>query len=129
MEQQPILNEHNKQKHPPLHTAEKKTSLIRRGIVYLLLSLIATNASAQDRMFPSKVYADEMLRGYETALFDYFNISKANKFACLVKPSYHGEYCLSYNQRDNLLILKRAKKLMRKSILCELTTAWPIHCK
>lgn len=110
MEQEPILNAHNKEEYPPMHTAEKKTFLIRRGIVYLLLSLIATNASAQDRMFPSKVYANERLRGYETALFDYFNISKANKFACLVKPSYHGQYCLSYNQRDNLLILKRAKK-------------------
>ena len=110
MEQEPVLNAHNKEEYPPMHTAEKNTSLIRRGIVFLLLSLIATNASAQDRMFPSKVYAGEMLRGYETALFDYFNISKANKFACLVEPSYHGEYCLSYNQRDNLLILKRAKK-------------------
>ena len=95
MEQEPILNEHNKLESPPMHTAEKNTSLIRRGIEFLLLSLIATNASAQDRMFPSKVYAGEMLRGYETALFDYFNISKANKFACLVIPSYHGEYCLS----------------------------------
>ena len=110
MEQEPVLNAHNKEEYPPMHTAEKNTSLIRRGIVFLLLSLIATNASAQDRMFPSKVYANEALRGYETALFDYFNISKANKFACLVIPSYHGEYCLSYNQRDNLLILKRAKK-------------------
>lgn len=30
MEQQPTLNEHNKQEYPPMHTAEMNTSLINQ---------------------------------------------------------------------------------------------------
>ena len=80
----------------------------KRSLFLILLTLMALNLSAQDRMIPSYIRALKSSRTYETNLLEYFDIGEADRFAYLVKPSFREEYCISYNRKTKSLILKRA---------------------
>lgn len=79
-----------------------------RKIVLLLFAISSFNLLAQDRMTLARIEMSTLSRGYETSLINYFDIAKADNFACLVRPSFSGEYCLTYCKATKSLKLKRA---------------------
>ncbi len=81
-----------------------------RIFALLLFTISSLNLLAQDRMTPARIFMTTKLRGYETSLINYFDIAKSDNFACLVQPSFTGEYCLTYCKNTNSLKLKRAAK-------------------
>lgn len=81
---------------------------MRVCLMCLTLSL-AIDLHAQDRMKPARIEMLSSLRGYETDLINFFCVDDAD-FACLIKPSFSGEYCLSYSCRTRSLNLKCASK-------------------
>lgn len=81
-----------------------------RKFIILLFTFSAFNLQAQDRMTPAKIFMNSDLRGYETSLINYFDIDYTDKFACLIRPSFTSEYCLSLCKKTNSLKLKRATK-------------------
>ena len=79
MEQEPVLNEHNKQEYPPMHTAGLNTSLITRTkIVFSLLIclfLTACNSDVHHIKFKLNEYAfiDKTLeKNLETVIAEQF---------------------------------------------------------
>lgn len=81
-----------------------------RKIMLLLFAISSFNLLAQDRMTPARIWTNTLSRGYETSLINYFDIAEADNFACLVRPSFTGEYCLTYCKDTKSLKLKRAAK-------------------
>lgn len=81
-----------------------------RKLVLLVFAFSAVNLFAQDRMTPAEICMDSGLRGYETSLINYFNINEADGFAYLVKPSFTGEYCLTFCKNTSSLKLKHVTK-------------------
>jgi len=90
----------------------KDTTLnnVKRLVILLFVFLTYNLVGAQDRMDPAKIYMDNPSRGYETSLFNYFNIAESDNFAFLVKPSFTGESCLTFDKKTNMLKLKRATR-------------------
>ena len=104
MEQEIILNEHNKQEYPPMHTARIDTSLIKRAFCVVLLLLYMGTLCAQDRMTPAKFE-----QGREEKLYSIFDIAESDGFAYLVDPAFSPDYCLTYDRESKSLILKQLK--------------------
>ena len=104
MEQEIILNEHNKQEYPPMHTARIDTSLIKRVFCVVLLLLYMGTLCAQDRMTPAKFE-----QGREEKLYSIFDIAESDGFAYLVDPAFSPDYCLTYDRESKSLILKQLK--------------------
>ena len=94
----------------------QNTTIVGTSKVCRLTAFFATmlvlflSAAAQDRMIPSEIRTGGGFRGYETALFEYFDLWDAEGFAYLVVPSFSPEYCLTYNYKSKSLVLKKATK-------------------
>ena len=95
---------------------KQNTTIVGTSKVCRLTAFFATmlvlflSAAAQDRMIPSEIRTGVRSRGYETALFEYFDLWDAHGFAYLVVPSFTPEYCLTYNYKSKSLVLKKATK-------------------
>jgi hypothetical protein len=95
---------------------KQNTTIVGTSKVCRLTAFFATmlvlflSAAAQDRMIPSRIRTGGNLRGYETALFKYFDVWNATGFAYLVEPSFSPEYCLTYDYKSKSLLLKKATK-------------------
>lgn len=81
------------------------SSILKKGLCLLILSLAALNLFAQDRMIPSRIWTGKDLRNSETKLFDKFAIKEAERFAFIALPSFDRPYCLSYDCDTKSLIL------------------------
>ena len=93
---------------------EQQTSK-RRATLCIFFVLASFCGVAQERMIPALICDNSGSRGYETSLIELFNIGKASKFAFLVKPSFSPEYCLSYENKTQQLVLKEAASIVWKS--------------
>lgn len=109
MEQEPILNEHNKQEYPPMHTAGLNTSsIIKRMVLCIVLLIMAYSVSAQQRMYP--IPKNQLKENkFDKKLSRGFGIDNAYKFVYQVEPSFTTEYCLSYDSINKSLLLCKSK--------------------
>ena len=95
---------------------KQNTTIVGTSKVCRLTAFFATmlvlflSAAAQDRMIPSEIRTGVRSRGYETALFEYFDLWNAKGFAYLVVPSFTPEYCLTYDYKSKSLVLKKPTK-------------------
>ena len=109
MEQEPILNEHNKQEYPPMHTDGTDTSLIiKRVVLCIVLVMMAYSVFAQQRMCPIPK-ANLKENKFDKRLSLGFGIDTAYKFVYLVEPSFTTEYCLTYDSINQSLLLRKSK--------------------
>lgn len=105
----PVLNAHNKDEYPPMHTAEKNTYLfIKRMVLCLVLVMMAYSVSAQQRMCPIPK-ANLKENKFDKRLSLGFGIESAYKFVYLVEPSFTTEYCLTYDSINQSLLLCKSK--------------------
>ena len=109
MEHQPVLNVHNKEEYPPMHTAEKNTSLIiKRIILCVVMVFMSYSVNAQERMYP--IPKDNLKKNnFDKKLSLGFGIDSAYKFVYLVEPSFTTEYCLTYDSINKSLLLCKSK--------------------
>lgn len=105
----PVLNAHNKDEYPPMHTAEKNTYLfIKRMVLCLVLVMMAYSVSAQQRMYP--IPKDNLKKNnFDKNLSLGFEIDTAYKFVYQVEPSFTTEYCLTYDSINQSLLLCKSK--------------------
>ena len=109
MDQEPILNEHNKQEYPPMHTDGTDTSLIiKRVVLCIVLVMMAYSVFAQQRMCPIPK-ANLKENKFDKRLSLGFGIDTAYKFVYLVEPSFTTEYCLTYDSINQSLLLCKSK--------------------
>ena len=109
MNQQPILNEHNKQEYPPMHTGGMDISLIHKRVVfYTLFFVITLSAVAQERMYPIPQATLKECK-YDKKLPLGFGIDAAYKFVYQVEPSFTTEYCMTYDSINKSLLLCKSK--------------------
>lgn len=109
MEQEPILNEHNKQEEPRMHTGGMDISLIlKRTVIYTLLFVITLSTVAQERMYPIPQATLKECK-FDKELPLGFGIDTAYKFVYLVEPSFTTEYCLTYDSINKSFLLCKSK--------------------
>lgn len=109
MEQEPIINEHNKQEYPPMHTGGMNTSIIiKRVVLCIVLVMMAYSVSAQQRMYPIPK-ANLVENKFDKNLSIGFGIDTAYKFVYLVEPSFTTEYCITYDSINKSLLLCKSK--------------------
>ena len=142
--EEPILNAHNKEEYPPMHTAELNTSsIIKRVVLCIVLVMMAYSLCAQQRMYPIPK-ANLVENKFDNNLSVGFGIDTAYKFVYLVKPSFTTEYCLTYDSINQLLLLckskskigyaiwngesKEARKKRLSTYRLPVDEALPIHC-
>lgn len=105
----PILNAHNKEEYPPMHTAGMDTSLvIKRLVICIVLVMMACSVCAQRRMCPIPK-ANLKENKFDKRLSLGFGIESAYKFVYLVEPSFTTEYCLTYDSINQSLLLCKSK--------------------
>lgn len=109
MEHQPVLNVHNKEEYPPIHTGGADTSLIiKRIILCVVMVFMSYSVNAQERMYPiPKANLKECK--FDKKLPLGFGIDSAYKFVYLVEPSFTTEYCLTYDSINKSLLLCKSK--------------------
>ena len=109
MEQEPILNAHNKQEYPPMHTGGMNTPLIiKRIVLCIVMVFMAYSVCAQRRMYPIPK-ADLQGRKFDKKLSLGFGIDTAYKFVYLVGPPFTAEYCMTYDSINKSLLLCKSK--------------------
>lgn len=105
MEQEPVLNAHNKDEYPPMHTA---SLIMKRIVLCVVLIILANSAAAQRRMCPIPK-ANLKENKFDKRLSLGFGIESAYKFVYLVEPSFTTEYCLTYDSINQSLLLCKSK--------------------
>lgn len=105
MEQEPVLNAHNKDEYPPMHTAPL---IMKRIVLCVVLIILANSAAAQRRMCPIPK-ANLKENKFDKRLSLGFGIESAYKFVYLVEPSFTTEYCLTYDSINQSLLLCKSK--------------------
>ncbi|MBO7101170.1 MAG: hypothetical protein J6V98_04025 [Bacteroidales bacterium] len=105
MEQEPVLNAHNKEEYPPMHTA---SLIMKRIVLCVVLIILANSAAAQRRMCPIPK-ANLKENKFDKRLSLGFGIESAYKFVYLVEPSFTTEYCLTYDSINQSLLLCKSK--------------------
>lgn len=117
MEQEPILNEHNKQEYPPMHTAGLNTSLIiKRIVLCIIMVFMAYSVGAQQRMYPIPK-ANLQGNKFDKKLPFGFGIDTAYKFVYQVEPPFTAEYCMTYDSINKSLLLCKSKSKIGYAIL------------
>lgn len=109
MEQEPILNQHNKEEYPPMHTGGMNTPLIiKRIVLCIVMVFMAYSVCAQQRMYP---IPKANLQGskFDKKLSLGFGIDTAYKFVYLVEPPFTAEYCMTYDSISKSLLLCKSK--------------------
>ena len=113
MEQEPILNEHNKEEYPPMHTGGLNTALIQY-VVFLLLAFIVClffcSCSASFRLHESmcsmvhdKSYYTDTVTNVTLPMDSIFRVSNVN-----IRSYYsnvylvYGQYKGLYNAKDSV---------------------------
>lgn len=109
MEQQPVINEHNKQEYPPMHTRGLNTSLIiKRIVLCIVMAFMTYSAGAQKRMYPIP-QAHLQTNKFDKKLPLGFGIDTAYKFVYLVEPAFTAECCMTYDSINKSLLLCKSK--------------------
>ena len=112
MEQEPILNEHNKQEEPRMHTGGMDIYLIlKRLVIYILFFVTTLSAVAQKRMYPIPK-ANLQENKFDKKLSLGFGIDTAYKFVYHVEPPFTTEYCMTYDSINKSLLLCKSKSKM-----------------
>ena len=109
MEQEPILNAHNKQEYPPMHTGGLNTTLIiKRIVLCVVLVIMAYSVGAQERMYPIPQATLNECK-FDKKLPLGFGIETTYKFVYQVEPSFTTEYCMTYDSINKSLLLCKSK--------------------
>lgn len=105
----PVLNAHNKEEYPPMHTGGMNTPLIiKRIVLCIVMVFMAYSVGAQQRMYPIPK-ANLQGNKFDKKLPHGFGIDTANKFVYLVEPPFTAEYCMTYDSINKSLLLCKSK--------------------